>query len=156
MKKTTIFLYGCLMLSIALFAQGPDLVKTDGITGPLHKAHVGEITFMAKPIALPDYRESDFLREFELKEEGDLNIRAFMDNSLTNYLHWLAPALSAEELARSGNYRFSFSVDGAMIYAENLTPGAGSPAAKTRTIFRVPLISTTERIPGAASSGSGS
>jgi len=42
MKRRTVLLYGCLMLSIALFAQGPDLVKTDGIPGPLHRAQVGE------------------------------------------------------------------------------------------------------------------
>ena len=144
MKKMIAFLPVCFMLMTAWPGQNQDLVKNEGIMGPLHRGHIGQITFMAKPIALPDYRESDFLREFELKEEGDLNIRAFMGNSLTNYLHRLEPAMSAEELARSGNYRFSFFIDGTMIYTENLTPGAGSPAAKnSQTVFRVPLISST-------------
>ncbi len=134
----------CLVLSLSPACQGEDLVKTDGITSPLHKAHIGEITFMAKPIPVEDYRESDFLKTFELAENRDLNIRVFMGNSLTNYLHPLAPGLSAEELNKAGNYQFSFSVDGTMVYSENLVPGAGTLETKnSRTVFRIPLISTT-------------
>ncbi len=78
-------------------------------------------------------------------EGRDLNIRVFMANSLTNYLHRLAPGLGAAELDRIGNYQFSFFVDGAAVYTENLNPGAGGLEAKnSRTVFRVPLISTTD------------
>ena len=142
MKKMIASFPVCFILLSGWSGQAPDLVKNDGITGPLHRAHVGEIVFLAKPLALADCRESDFLKAFELREDRDLHIRTFMGNSLTNDLHRLAPAMSAEELVRSGNYRFSFFVDGGLIYSENLTPGAGSPASKnTQTVFRVPLIS---------------
>jgi CubicO group peptidase (beta-lactamase class C family) len=145
MIKTMILLFGCLMLSIALFAQGPDLVKTDGISGPMHRAHIGEIAFLAKPIPVDQMKGSDFLKAFDLVEGSDLNIRVFMANSLTNYLHRLAPGLGAAELDKIGNYQFSFFVDGAAVYAENLNPGAGGLEAKnSRTVFRVPLISTTD------------
>lgn len=120
-----------------------DLVKSEGITSALHEANVGKITFMAKPIPIENYRETDFLKTFELKETGDLNIRVFMANSLTNYLHALAPGLAAEELIKLGNYQFSFFVDDVLIYKENLHVGAGLPEAKnTKTVLRVPLMSS--------------
>ena len=132
-----------LALTCPFFGQ-TDLVKNEGIKSPLHQRNIGKVTFMPKLIPIVDYRETDFLRTYELKEGGDLNIRVFMGNSLTNYLHRLAPELSAEELTRSGNYQFSFLVDGALIYRENLHPGAGSAESKnTRTVLRVPLTSTT-------------
>ncbi len=145
MKRRTILLIWCLTRSITLSAQGPDLVKTEGVSGPLHRGHIGQIVFMAKPIPLQEVRESDLLKTFDLIETCDLNIGTFMDNSLTNYLHRLAPGLNAEELAKIGNYRFSFYVDGDLAYTENLNPGAGALQARnTRTAFRVPLISTTD------------
>ena len=145
MKKTIIPAALYLSLSLVLQGQDQNLVKNEGITSSLHRAHIGEVTFMSKPIPIQDYRESDFLKTFELMENCDLNIRTFMGNSLTNYLHQLAPDLSAEELNKIGNYQFSFYVDGAMVYMENIPPGAGGLAGKNRqTAFRVPLISSTE------------
>jgi CubicO group peptidase (beta-lactamase class C family) len=131
------------MLCSIIFGQ-TELVKTDGITSDLHRANVGKITFMAQPIPIENYQETDFLKTYELRETGDLNIRVFMANSLTNYLHRLAPELAAEELIKQGNYQFSFFVDNALIYRENLPAGAGLPEAKnTRTVLRVPLMSST-------------
>src|ERR1044071_4129722 len=132
-----------LLLSNTVFGQ-TDLVKSEGITSPLHQANIGKITFMSKPIPIESYKETDFLKTFELKETGDLGIRVFMDNSLTNYLHRLAPELTAAELIKVGNYQFSFFVDAVLIYQENLNVGAGTAESKnTRTVFRVPLMSTT-------------
>jgi len=143
MKRKIILTIVYLLLSNAVFGQ-VDFVKNDGITSDLHRANVGKITFMAQPIALENYRETDFLKTYELRETGDLNIRVFMANSLTNYLHRLAPELAAEELIKRGNYQFSFFVDGAPVYTENLHIGAGLPEAKnTRTVLRVPLMSST-------------
>lgn len=133
----------CLALSLAFCGPGPDLVKSDGITSPLHRAHLGEVVFTAEPVPLQDLRESDFLTTFDLIENRGLDLRAFMADSLTNDLHRLAPAMSAEDLGAKGNFQFSFYVDGTLVYRENLTPGAGSLEAKnSRTTFRVPLIST--------------
>lgn len=141
MKISRAFL---LCFVFASFAIGQNLVKTDGITTELHRANIGKVTFMAKPIPIESYKESDFLTSYDLSESGDLNIRVFMANSLTNYLHALAPELTAEELTKRGNYRLSFYVDDQSLYAENLQVGAGSPEPKNvRTILRVPLISST-------------
>ena len=126
MRRTTVLLYGCLMLAVTLFAQGPDLVKTDGISGSLHRAHIGEIVFLAKPVPPEQMKGSDFLKAFDLMEGRDLNIRVFMANSLTNYLHRLAPGLGAAELDRIGNYQFSFRGRGRGLYGEPQSRGRGA------------------------------
>lgn len=138
----------CLSLSGAAFGQA-DIVKSEGITSPLHRAHAGKITFMSKLIPIENYKEADFLKTFELKETGDLNIRVFMSNSLTNYLHRLAPGLTAEELVGRGNYQFSFFVDGALVYKENAFASAyGIENKNARTIYQQTLISPTDEETG--------
>jgi CubicO group peptidase (beta-lactamase class C family) len=139
-KQATIILF--LLSTFSLFSQTADFVKTEGIINPLHQNNIGKITFMGDYISYSDYKESDFLTSFEMKENENLGIRTFLGNSLTNYIHPLAPELSAEELTKQGNYQFTFYVDGQLIYTENLNVGAGSPEYKNKmTIFRVPLIS---------------
>lgn len=59
-------------------------------------------------IPLDQYKKTDFLQSFNLTYKSNLNIRIFLDNSITNYLHQLAPNLSAEELVEMGNLQFSF------------------------------------------------
>lgn len=132
------------LITINLFGQTTDFVKHDGITYPIHKANIGKIAFMEKVIPIETFNQTDFLKTFQFKEKSDLNIRVFLGNSLTNYLHLLSPQLSAEELTKSGNYQFTFFVDNKKVYVENLNVGAGSAESKNlRTIFRVPLISST-------------
>ncbi|PCJ96577.1 MAG: serine hydrolase [Flavobacteriaceae bacterium] len=114
----------------------PDITLSDGITSPLHKVNIGNIVFVPKL----DYQESDFLTSFELSKSNDLNMSAFFDNSLTNYLHQLAPTLSIKELYEKGNYQFSFLIDDELFYKENLHFGAGLPDQKNKqTILTIPL-----------------
>ncbi len=135
----TIFLTTC-----SLFGQTIDFVKSDSIIYPTHKANVGKIAYMGKTVPIENFKQSDFITSFELKEKTDLNIRVFLGNSLTNSLHLLSPQLTADELTTKGNYQFTFFVDDKKIYVENLNAGAGSPDSKNqRTVFRVPLISST-------------
>ncbi|MBI3235945.1 MAG: serine hydrolase, partial [Bacteroidetes bacterium] len=142
MIKKLALLATILLITLNLFAQTTDLVKCDSITYPIHKANIGKIAFMSKIVPIETFAESDFLQTFELKEKADLNIRVFLGNSLTNYLHILSPQLSADELTKNGNYQFTFFVDNKKVYIENLHAGAGSADNKNRkTIFRVPLIS---------------
>lgn len=123
--------------------QMSDLVQTKGITTPVHKANIGKITFAKGIFPLKEYKESDFLSSFEIKENGDLNFIAFLDNSLTNYLHQLAPTLTVDELVQKGNFQFSFYVDGNLLYTENLNQGAGLPYQKNEhTILHKPLLSS--------------
>lgn len=144
MKKAFVLIPVFLLLSATIFGQTTDFVKSDSIVFPIHKENIGKVAFMEKNIAIENFKQTDFLNAFELKEKTDLNIRVFLGNSLTNYLHVLASQLSAEELAKSGNYQFTFLVDDKKIYVENLNAGAGTLENKNqRTVFRVPLISTT-------------
>lgn len=91
--------------------QTKDIVKSEGVTTPLHQANIGKITFMRKFIPIEKYKESDFLKFFEIVEPADFNLRVYLANSLTNYLHILAPELTADELTKKGNYQFSFFID---------------------------------------------
>lgn len=128
-----------------LTAQNTDFYKTDPITNELHKSNIGKVTFMNENIPLDQYKQSDILKSYELKYRSDLNIRVFMDNSVVNYLHQLAPDLPAEKLLKLGNLQFSFYVDNKLIYTENIHYGCnfGSGGNKTTsTTFRVPLTST--------------
>ena len=131
-----------LLLSGTAFGQA-DIVKSDGITSPLHQANLGKVIFTAKSIPVESLNESVFLKTFELKETGDLAIKAFLGDSLTNYLHRLAPELSVDELTRNGNYQFSFFVDGVLIHKENLHP-AWVPAENknTKTIFAASFVNS--------------
>ncbi len=144
MKKGFLLAAALLMINW-LFAQTSDIVTSDSITYPVHKEHIGQIAFMGTIVPIEQFKAADFLKSFELKEKTDLNIRVFMENSLTNYLHVLAPGLSAEELVQNGNYQFTFLVDGTKIYTENLNVRAGNAESKNKkTVFRIPLISSTD------------
>jgi len=146
MKKIISILYILIIFQLALFGQINDIVTTDGIIYPVHKANVGRITFMKGNIPLDQYKKTDFLKTFELTHKSNLNIRVFMDNSVINYLHQLAPGLSSEKLLLCGNLQFSFYVDEKLIYKENIHHGCnfGSGGNKnTSTTFRVPLTSLT-------------
>lgn len=129
---------------INVLGQTIHFVKSDSITYPIHKANIGKIAFMGQIIPMENFNQTDFLTAFELKEKTDVNIRVFLGNSLTNYLHLLSPQLSADELIKNGNYQFTFFIDNKKVYVENLNVGAGSADGKNqKTIFRVPLISST-------------
>lgn len=144
MIKKISLIFSIFLSTINLFGQTSDIVKGDSITYPIHKANIGKIAFMSKVIPVETFKQTDFLTTFELKEKTDLNIRVFLGNSLTNYLHLLSPELSEDELTKSGNYQFTFFVDNKKVYTENLNVGAGNTESKNqRTIFRVPLISST-------------
>ena len=129
-------------ISISGFCQTNDIVMTDGITSELHRANIGRITFMDRNIPLDQYKESDFLKTFELTPESNLNIRVFLENSITNYMHQLEPELPVDELNSNGNYQFTFYVDGKMIYQENIHHGCGLRKNETTT-FRVPFTDTS-------------
>ncbi len=134
-----------LALALVAHAVGEgDLVEADATTAPLHRANVGKIRFLAKTAAVEKLTPADFLQRFTLCERCDLDMRVFLPTSLTNALHRVAPALSADELAQQGNYQVTFLVDGQKTYVETLPPGAGTPERKHRqTTFRVPLLSSS-------------
>ena len=144
MKKTIITNCIFLIYQTFLFGQTTDIVKSEGITSPLHQKNIGKITFMGSPIDIENYKEIDFLTSFTIKDTTDFNLRVYLGNSLTNYLHPLAKDLAVDDLVSKGNFQFSFYFDDKLLYKENLNVGAfGKENKNTRTVFRVPLISST-------------
>lgn len=133
-----------LLLAATTFAQQRNIVSCDSIIYPVHKMNTGKVVFLGRTIPLNVLKEADFLEELTLRDKQDLDIRVFMNNSLTNYLHRLSPQTGSDTLAGNGNYQFTFFVDGEKIYTEELHPGAGSADSKhRRTTFRIPLISSS-------------
>lgn len=131
-----------LLTALSLSAQTNDLIiKTQGITSPLHQANTGKIVFTSRGIPATILKSEDFLHTYQLTNKSNLFITVFLDNSITNYLHRLAPDLSADSLARIGNYQFTLLVDGKLTYQSNLLPGAPYKAMQdTATIISKPLI----------------
>lgn len=127
--------------TLSLPAQVPDLVKTEGIKTALHKKNIGRIYFTTKSIHSREVEEKDFLKSYTLSNKSNLFFIAFMDNSLTNYLHRVEPKISADSLVKIGNYQFALFVDGKQVYKSNLFPGA--PYGKiqdTATMINRPFI----------------
>eukprot|EP01098_Paradermamoeba_levis_P016465 TRINITY_DN8900_c0_g1_i2.p1 TRINITY_DN8900_c0_g1~~TRINITY_DN8900_c0_g1_i2.p1 ORF type:complete len:481 (-),score=-29.84 TRINITY_DN8900_c0_g1_i2:5-1447(-) len=130
-----------LFIACNLYGQSSDLVKTQGITSAIHQANIGKIIFTDKELPTASLKESDFLSTYELTNKSNLFITVFMGNSLTNYLHQLAPELSADVLTKTGGYQFNFYVDDRLIYQSNLHPGAPYPQIKNvETLISKPLI----------------
>ncbi|MES2773103.1 MAG: serine hydrolase [Bacteroidota bacterium] len=126
---------------LLILGQVPDIVATEGIATILHKNNVGNIFFTNKRIPFATLTGKDFLQSYALTNKSDLFFVAYFDNSLTNYLHRLAPGLTADSLVKKGNYQFTLLVDNKLIYQSNLLPGA--PYARiqdTATSINRPLI----------------
>ena len=141
MKPCSFILIFLQLYSFHIQAQQKDIVTHEVITSNLHKANIGKIIFTSKSIPLTELKESDFLKTYELTNKSDLFITVFLENSITNYMHFIAPDLSADELVKTGNYQFSMFVDNHLIYSSNLYPGAPYPKIQdTATTISKPLI----------------
>lgn len=128
------------MVLWALPAAAQDLVKTEGIHYPIHKANIGRIVFTDRDIPVGELKAGDFLRHYVLTNKSELFVTVFMGNSVTNYLHRLAPALPADSLTKNGGYQFALYVDHKLIYKSNIQ-GAPYPIVKdTETVLSKPLI----------------
>jgi len=140
MQRSLLFGLVLLLCTLQLHAQ-LSLVKTQGITSALHQTNIGKIIFTSKAIRQGELKEADFLKQYELTNKSNLFITVFMGNSLTNYLHQLAPDLPADSLVKVGNYQFSLFIDHKLIYESNLHPGAPYPQIKNfETTISKPLI----------------
>lgn len=143
MLSIVVLMLSIVLFNFNLFGQAQGIVANEGITSQLHKDHIGEITFMRGLVPISEYTENDFLKSFEIREDSNLAITTFLNDSLTNFLHKLDTDLSSSELSKNGNYQFSFFVDDKLIYKENLHPMAGSAKDKDiRTVLQLPLAST--------------
>lgn len=141
MKSYILIIQLYFVLSVSLSGQTQDIVKTAGITSDLHQSNIGKIIFTSKQVPLSQLKETDFLKSYVLTNKSDLFFTVFMDNSATNYMHRLAPELSADELVMQGDYQFNLLVDNRLVYSSNLLPGAPYQKIQdTATVFSKPLI----------------
>ena len=124
-------------------------IAEPNIEGKLHTDHIGKITFMGDYVSIDEYSEEDFIQSIKVplgnKNSVNLNIRAYLDNTLTNHLKKLDTLARIQDLVDNGNYQFTFIVDDKIIYTENLNHGAGSAYTKNQyTSLCIPLYSTEE------------
>ena len=138
--RLSVFIF--LQLIVAgLYAQPKDIVTNQGITSPFHLANLGKVLFTSQNIPASELRQKDVLKEYTLTNKSDLFMTVFMGNSMTNYLHGLAPDLTADSLVKIGNYQFALFVDGRLVYESNLYPGAPYKIVQdTATFISKPLI----------------
>ena len=130
-----------LAFSVKIGAQSTNLVNIQSIHSALHKANIGNIVFSSRNISIDNLKEIDFLKTYVLTNKSDLFFIVFLGNSITNYMHALAPELTAAELVKSGNYQISLFVDSRHIYKSNLNPGAPPAGVQdTATIINKSLI----------------
>jgi CubicO group peptidase (beta-lactamase class C family) len=129
------------LLVAGLFAQSNNIVTNQGITSEFHRQNLGKILFTAQNIPVSKLQPEDVLKEYLFTNRSDLFMTVFMDNSMTNYLHFLAPHLTADSLVKIGNYQFNLYVDGRLVYKSNLYPGAPYKSVQdTATFISKPLV----------------
>jgi CubicO group peptidase (beta-lactamase class C family) len=134
---TIVLLFTC---SLTLHAQVV-FVSDKGLTSPVHKANVGKIVFTAEDSSSTGYQDKDFLKIYRFTPKSSLYFTAFLEHSLTNNLHRIAPESSIKELTELGSYQFSFYVDDQLIHKDNLHPASLFPEQKNEeTIISKPLI----------------
>lgn len=92
--------------------------------------YAGKIIFSTHAKAIDAYQAAELVQAFELNSAKNLYFNAVIQQPLTAYLQQLAPELSADEVNKIGNYQFSFSVDGSVVYSENLNVAAGLSTEK--------------------------
>jgi len=140
MMRLAVFILLQLMVA-NVFAQPANIVTNQGITSAFHQANLGKILFTAKNIAASELRQEDVLQEYTFTNRSDLFMTVFMGNSITNYLHYLAPDLRADSVVKIGNYQFALYVDGRLVYESNLYPGAPNKSVQdTATFISKPLV----------------
>lgn len=112
------------------------------ITTDMKQNDAGKVIFSTTAKSMAAYQPNELLHAFALNSTKDLYFNAVFNQTLTAYLQELAPELAASELNQQGNYQFTFVVDGAVVYTENLNPGAGLASEKsTNKILTKPFFS---------------
>jgi CubicO group peptidase (beta-lactamase class C family) len=138
--RIPIFIFFQLLVA-GLFAQSNNIVANQGIISEFHRQNLGKILFTAQNTSASKLRPADVMKEYLFTNRSDLFMTVFMGNSMTNYLHFLAPHLTADSVVKIGNYQFNLYVDGRLVYKSNLYPGAPYKSVQdTATFISKPLV----------------
>lgn len=107
----------------------------------VHQENIGKIRFTETAVQEGQVELANFLSQYVFTNKSNLFITVSLIKPLTDFLRPLAPDLSADSLAKIGNYQFSFYIDNQLVYQTNLIPGAPTPAQqKEETYWSRPLI----------------
>jgi hypothetical protein len=104
--------------------------KTAGFSSELHKKSVGKILFAPKVemLAFGKEIESSLTNNFTFGE--DIFLRAYMDNSLSNYIIKGIPNADKALIDEKGYYTVHFFLDGVEYYKKGLSKGGFSKTEK--------------------------
>jgi hypothetical protein len=104
--------------------------KTAGFSSELHKKSVGKIVFAptVEMLAFGKEIESSLRNSFTFGE--DIFLRAYMDNSLSNYLIKGIPNVDKALIDEKGYYTVHFFLDGVEYYKKGLSKGDFSKTEK--------------------------
>jgi CubicO group peptidase (beta-lactamase class C family) len=135
-------LLSCCLLLVVPHALKADTTAGQSISTAVKPSQAGRIVFSATANPKAADPPEQILQTFGLYTTPNLYFTAVFDKPLTAHLQQLAPQWSATTLNQQGNYQFTFLVDGAVVYTENLNPGAGLDSEKTSsTVLSKPLLS---------------
>lgn len=136
--KRTLLVAIKILVSLGLFFAATHNLTAQALAAESKPIHTdssqklsGKIIFSTTAKAIESYQTTEFIQRFELNSAKNLYFNAIFDQPLTAYLQELAPELPAEEVNKIGNYQFTFYVDGAVVYSENLNLAAGLPTEKS-------------------------
>lgn len=136
-KFTRLLVSGFAPLMLILFVS-----QAFGSQESLLENNIGKLVFTSLPKQIDQYSPNDFVSTINLNSNKNLYFATFLAKPLSLYLAELAPELSNEAATNAGNFQFSFYVNDALAYTENLNLGAGTFAQKSQdTIILRPFYS---------------
>ena len=134
---TRLLVSGFALLSLILFGS-----QAIGSQESLLENNIGKLVFTSLPKQIDEYSPNDFVSTINLNSNKNLYFAIFLAKPLSFYLAELAPELSKEAATNAGNFQFSFYVNDALAYTENLNLGAGTFDQKSKdTLIQRPFYS---------------
>ncbi|SNR16746.1 serine hydrolase domain-containing protein [Tenacibaculum jejuense] len=110
--------------------------KKNQLETPENTLFFSKVDFKTNKITSDNYTN-----DLTLHKDPFLNIHFTLKEPLVKSLKSLAPHLTDEQLLNSGNFQFTFLVNGKKVHIENLNKGAGTLETKTNKLtYKLPLI----------------
>lgn len=124
-------------------AAPPAAARDQGITGPIHAAHQGEIVFTRSDLSLGGISESAFVRDFTLGQP--MFFRVFLDRSAVNHLAVRNNVAPNAVYADGVMYKARFTVSGQVIET-SFGPWGGITEHSNWTTWRGALLNPEWRL----------
>jgi CubicO group peptidase (beta-lactamase class C family) len=126
---------------IVSWLSSPAIALGQSAPIPAALQQTGQIGFSGKALGVDTLEKVQFINHYQLTNTSNLFIGVFLSKPLTASLKELAPEISIDSLAKTGNYQFNFYIDHKLVYQTNLLPGAPTAAQQQSQIrWAKPLI----------------